>query len=260
MADDDEGWTRVRPSKWANRLQSTNKAAANLANPGAKPTTVSPAVVAQLEKELQSIQGDLDAWFPQAELREIFSAYVAAFSEHGQGPVSQIVCFGIGCFDHPDGNWHAKRTSYCQLAALLLIAEQLATASNREPYQIIFQEPAFNLNDVAFIESLGHMVVDTPKGSDFIDCNTLFYGPHLYYQLYAEALQGQLPVIYVGSGIDSWELNTHLLPRNYPVTIAPLKKIFSHYQRFKFPEVKGGVVFHGTYICLRPPQAQLEAA
>lgn len=81
-----------------------------------------------------------------------------------------------------------------------------ATDANREPYQIIFQEPAFNLNDVAFIESLGHMVVEAPKGSDFIDCNTLFYGPHLYYQLYAEALQGQLPVVYVGSGIDSWEL------------------------------------------------------
>lgn len=125
MADDDEGWTRVRPSKWANRLRSADRDAANLPNPGTKPTSVNPAIVAQLQKELESIQGDLDAWFPQGELRGIFSAYVAACSQSGQGPVSQIVCFGIGCFDHPDGNWQAKRTSYCQLAALLLVAEEL---------------------------------------------------------------------------------------------------------------------------------------
>ena len=83
---------------------------------------------------------------------------------------------------------------------------------DREPFNIIFQEPAFNANDIAFIKSLGHTVVDSPEGNQYIHANTLFYGPHLYYQLYAEALQGELPVIYVGSGIECWELKYAFTP------------------------------------------------
>ncbi|KAL6857380.1 hypothetical protein J3F83DRAFT_717994 [Trichoderma novae-zelandiae] len=259
MAGDNDGWTRVKPSKWANHLRSANKAANLPGPPGPRPESANQAVVDQLRHDFDTIRSDLDACFSQDELRGIFAAYVAAYSQSGQHPVTQIVCFGIGCFDHPDGNWQAKRASYCQLAALLLIAAELEKTREGKAFNIIFQEPAFNVNDIAFIKSLGHTVVDAPEGNKHINANTLFYGPHLYYQLYAEALQGALPVIYVGSGIDFWELNTHFLPANHPVTMAPLKKIFTEYQRFEFPEVKSGLIFYKTYICLRPPKAEGEA-
>ncbi|KAH0497527.1 hypothetical protein TgHK011_004826 [Trichoderma gracile] len=260
MADDNQGWTRVKPSKWANRARSADKDAVNVPIPGAKPTAVDPAVVAQLQKDFEAIQGDLAAYFPEAKLRKIFSRQIATFPDSFEPSVSQIVCFGIGCFDHPDGNWQAKRASYCQLAALLVIADEVAKALGKDPFKIIFQEPAFNLNDIAFIESLGHTVVESPEGNNYMKHDTLFYGPHLYYDVYAEALKGELPAIFVGSSGDAWDLNTHLLPEDFAATIAPLQKIFDEYQLFIFPEVEGGVVFHGTYICLRPPHAQQQAA
>lgn len=124
MADNNDGWIQVKHGKWANRVRSANGEAAN--DPGAnKPLAVDPDVVAELQKEFQAIQADLEAYFPEAELRKIFADHILIFPNYVQDPVSKIVCFGIGCFDHPEGNWQAKRTSYCQLAALLVIADEV---------------------------------------------------------------------------------------------------------------------------------------
>ncbi|OTA04491.1 hypothetical protein A9Z42_0050690 [Trichoderma parareesei] len=259
MADNNEGWIQVKHSRWADRVRSANREAANGPTLGAKPLAVDPDVVAELQKEFQAIQADLEAYFPEARLRKILADHILIFPNYVQDPVSKIVCFGIGCFDHPEGNWQAKRTSYCQLAALLVIADEVAESLGKEPFKIIFQEPAFNVNDVAFIESLGHTVVESPEGLEHMEPDTLFYGPHLYYDLYAEVLKGELPSIFVGSCADAWDLNTHLLPEDFPTMVAPLRKIFEEYKIFTFPEVEGGVAFHGTYICLRPPLAHQRA-
>lgn len=69
----------------------------------------------------------------------------------------------------------------------------------------IFQEPIFTKSDTDFITSLGHEVIDAPKGADHIDEDTFFFGVHLYRAIYAGALEKHLPAIYVGTDWDTWD-------------------------------------------------------
>lgn len=41
------------------------------------------------------------------------------------GPVRKAVCLGIGSFDPENGSWHAKERAHIQLAAFLLIVEEI---------------------------------------------------------------------------------------------------------------------------------------
>lgn len=68
-----------------------------------------------------------------------------------------------------------------------------------------FQEPIFTASDRGFIESLGHNVVESPRGFEIISSDTLLFGVHLYRPIYAKALEGDLPAIFVGTDLDVWD-------------------------------------------------------
>ena len=74
-----------------------------------------------------------------------------------------------------------------------------------EKVPCFFQDPIFTASDKAFIESLGHSVVDSPAGCERVDSSTLLYGVHLYRPIYALALKNGLPAVFVGTGWDVWD-------------------------------------------------------
>ncbi|UNI22243.1 hypothetical protein JDV02_008147 [Purpureocillium takamizusanense] len=114
-------------------------------------------------------------------------------------PVTKAVCLGIGTFDPPDGGWEAKRRTFLQLIAFLILVEELERLT-RTSIPCIFQEPIFSASDVAFLTSLssGYSVVPHPRACRAVDRRALLYGIHLYRPVYALALSG-------GGGSDSGE-------------------------------------------------------
>lgn len=68
-----------------------------------------------------------------------------------------------------------------------------------------FQDPIFTESDKAFIARLGHQVVESPKGCDMVNPDTLLFAVHLYRPIYAMALKDHLPAVFVGTGWDVWD-------------------------------------------------------
>lgn len=73
-----------------------------------------------------------------------------------------------------------------------------------------FQEPLFTKSDKALISRLGHTVVDSPRGCDLVDGNSLVFAVHLYRPVYAMALRRHVPAIFVGTGWDVFDLSVAL--------------------------------------------------
>lgn len=69
----------------------------------------------------------------------------------------------------------------------------------------IVQEPIFTESDRAFITALGHEVVNSPRGCEMVDQDSLLFAVHLYRPVYAMALSGDVPSIFVGTGWDVWD-------------------------------------------------------
>jgi hypothetical protein len=87
-------------------------------------------------------------------------------------------------------------------------------AKNKTKIECLFQEPVFTPSDKEFIESLGHHVVESPRGFDKIDHSSLLFGVHLYRPIYAKALEHSLPAIFVGTDLDVWDWYVPLPLRN----------------------------------------------
>lgn len=157
-------------------------------------------------------------------LIDLLSARLTTTSWGSRPNVSRAVCLGIGSFDPEDGAWEVKRRAHIQLAAFLTIVTTLRDYQGRhdgqdesqsqnehqqkpQPIRCFFQEPMFTPSDKDFIRALGHEfeVVESPRGFELVDNNTLVFGVHLYRDIYSRAIAGCAPAIFVGTGLNVWE-------------------------------------------------------
>ncbi|KAI8956726.1 hypothetical protein F5Y11DRAFT_139014 [Daldinia sp. FL1419] len=157
--------------------------------------------------------------------------------------ISNAICFGTGSFDPEDGSWEVRRKAHVQLAAFLSIVRHLQHTS---PYIIrcIFQEPAFDASDKAFIRSLGHDVVDSPAGFELVGPSTFAFGIHLYRDVYAQIIGKCLPAIFVGTPSEVWEECYGSTPLDW----ADLDELNKKCDKASFPEDTGYTTFSSTTI------------
>lgn len=137
-------------------------------------------------------------------------------------PITRAICLGLGAFDPEDGSWMAQRRSHIQMAAFLTVVEILsktrapvistdvvtdsdAEKENNCEIACFYQEPRFAQPDKDFISSLHGKIVESPGSYDLIDEATLVFGVHLYRDIWADALQENLPGMFVGTGWHIWE-------------------------------------------------------
>ncbi|KAK9772152.1 putative SRR1-like domain-containing protein [Seiridium cardinale] len=117
---------------------------------------------------------------------------------------TKAVCLGLGSFDPEDGSWQIRRRSHVQLAAFMTFVECVEQLCGRKVRRI-FQEPCFTVGDKEFLTSLGHEIVDSPKGFEEISEDSIVFGIHLYRNIYSVAIEKALPAIFIGTGYDVWE-------------------------------------------------------
>ncbi|KAI0487720.1 hypothetical protein F4859DRAFT_267677 [Xylaria cf. heliscus] len=173
-------------------------------------------------------------------LQELLSGHTSSTS------VTKAICFGLGTFDPPAGEWFRKRTSHIQLAAFLVIVEHLQREANSY-IRCVFQEPLFNAVDKAFIASLGHEVVESPVGFQLVDSETLAFGVHLYRDICTQIMATHIPVMYIGTSYNVWEDN----PGSDLFRVEDLNRLKELYQlsvSVKFPENQAETVFNSTTI------------
>lgn len=123
-----EQWTYVR----RKRAKGTRR---NLDNRGAvppapRPSLRSPSAIAAEYHRIRS------AWAAPPSPCCLALAALAAKSAQCCGPVSRAVCLGIGTFDPPDGGWEAKRRTYLQLIAFLVMVDELGQTNCSIPIPI----------------------------------------------------------------------------------------------------------------------------
>ncbi|OAQ76893.1 SRR1 domain-containing protein [Purpureocillium lilacinum] len=255
-AGDDE-WTTIKPKN--NRRRRNNNSSSNLghdarnasrsalaaAKEALPPGTARPdgpvRSVSSIEAEYRTLRETFEASSCCASLRALAGRIAAAAAGHKRRrkssssssrgddneedeaepapPVTKAVCLGIGTFDPPDGGWEPKRRTFLQLIAFLILVEELERLT-RTTIPCLFQEPIFSASDAAFLTaSLGHSVVEHPRGCHAVDRRALLYGVHLYRPIYALALAGgggagggretrayeDLPAVFVGTGWDVWD-------------------------------------------------------
>ncbi|KAL9640114.1 MAG: hypothetical protein Q9164_000501 [Protoblastenia rupestris] len=110
--------------------------------------------------------------------------------------ITRCICLGLGSFTS------GRESSKYQLATLIWMLEILHTKDAIQ--EIVFQDPAFTNSDINYLESLGFTVLDSPHGFDRIDPNTFLFAPHLESNIYALALQNDLPALSLGSEVEAF--------------------------------------------------------
>lgn len=195
---DDDGWTRVsaKSSRWRNKP----------AKPKHFPVVPRPDSDTDLAP-VSELLADYRRLRPPFETGTACRRMRALVAEHapGLGAITMAVNLGNGSFDPRDGAWDAKRSSFVQLIAFMIMVEDLETMNDGGKIRTVFQDPAFTARDREFLVGLGHEVVESPKAMELVDEHTLLFGIHLYREVYAEALKKSLPAILVGTGYSVWE-------------------------------------------------------
>ena len=109
--------------------------------------------------------------------------------------IDNCVCLGLGSFtSHRESPKH-------QLATLFWMLDIIK--SKHTIARVILQDPAFTRSDIAYLEGLGHAVVGTPEAFHAIGRSTFLFAPHLERNVYATALDGEVPAICVGSDVEA---------------------------------------------------------
>lgn len=127
----DGGWIHVKskPRRRDPKSQHT-KAPSNLSvnhsNGPLKPRTDNLRGSDDIAVEYNRIRA---RWEDEAACREL----KRRVQEGNISPVSRAVCLGIGTFDPPDGGWEAKRRTFVQLIAFLVLVECLGSSIPASP-------------------------------------------------------------------------------------------------------------------------------
>ncbi|KAI4866458.1 hypothetical protein F4820DRAFT_416638 [Hypoxylon rubiginosum] len=234
-AGSDQEWTRVR-RKGRRHLEKHQGTDPNSHFSG--PTPRQPFLsIFDIQSEHRRITDQWESSTCCLRLREI----VTSRSSHSG--VSQAICFGLGSFDPENGSWEGRRTAHVQLAAFLCIVEQLQRNSS-QAIACLFQEPLFNSVDKAFIQSLGHEIVDSPEGFDRVTPSTLVFGIHLYRDIYNQTVAKHLPAMFVGTSYDVWEEFRGFSQSEF----AKMKELDEQCAKVEFPEDPGYATFSSTTI------------
>ena len=105
--------------------------------------------------------------------------------------LTNCVCLGLGSLSA------GKESSKYEVAALVIILRLLGEAHAIE--KVIFQDPAFNDVDEAFLTGLGYHTVSTPAGFESINQHTFCFAPHLEHDVFAMALRPAHPALCIGN-------------------------------------------------------------
>ncbi|KND91756.1 hypothetical protein TOPH_03898 [Tolypocladium ophioglossoides CBS 100239] len=200
-----------------------------------------------------------DEWtFVQPKKTRRANALTASIPPPRTGPLRAVpdiaaeyraaVCLGIGTFDPADGSGEARRRTYVQLIAFLVMVDELEKNAGGEKLPCFFQEPIFTASDRSFIASLGHRVVDSPAACERVDRSTLIFGVHLYRPVYALALKNGPPAVFVGTGWDVWD---RVSLAEEPHDLASLKVMEQTYGKAAFPQDALGTAFSSTSVYWR---------
>ncbi|KAI5918464.1 hypothetical protein F4810DRAFT_691976 [Camillea tinctor] len=160
--------------------------------------------------------------------------------------VSTAVCLGIGTFDPDDGSWELRRRAHVQLAAFLFMVDHYRKRQGGDSdvaIRCVFQEPLFTPTDRAFLEGLGHVVVDTPEAFAVVGPGTLLFAVHMYRDVYTRAIAGCVPAVFVGTAYEVWE-DIHS-PQEEEWTC--MKELNERCDKVPFPD-DDQLTFSNTYI------------
>lgn len=121
-AKQNAGWTYVKPKSRRRCTKPTKLSTRELPpqHPQRRSGPLRP--LSAIDAEYRKIRSQWEATSCCARLREL-----VATSAAGVGDVSNAICLGIGTFDPLDGAWEAKRRTFIQLIAFLIIVEELGT-------------------------------------------------------------------------------------------------------------------------------------
>ncbi|KAJ4865403.1 SRR1 domain-containing protein [Trichoderma breve] len=216
----------------------------------------------EIQKDFENFNAQFQTSPGAASLRDTITEFVSdALADGNDKPVTQAISLGIGSFDPTDGSWQLKRRAHTQLAAMLFMVRLLEEKTNSGPIKCIFQEPIFTSGDIGFLTAMGHEVVASPVASNSVNAGTLFYGPHLYKEIYGKALQGELPSVWVGTDWVVWS-KTFISPsKEEEEHLLAIKKMHETYKHVTFPEDdRDNTIFYATSLYLRYPENQAVAS
>lgn len=123
-----------------------------------------------------------------------------------------------------------------------------AAQSSAEPIPCIFQEPLFSASDKAFIESLGHSVVQSPAAFEAVDEHTLLFAVHMYRPIYEKALEKALPAAFVGTGWNTWDDVGNLKEGEF----ACMREMHESHRLLPFPQDGSHTTFSSTCLYWLP--------
>ncbi|KAL8383487.1 hypothetical protein RB595_010610 [Gaeumannomyces hyphopodioides] len=191
-----------------------------------------------------------DRWLAGPAYASLCSLIRTAAPSHA--PVTAAVCLGNGPLHAPDSNWDRRRTAHVQTAALLALVELLSEAAPSHHHKIrcVFQEPEYTPADVAFLERMGHTVVDDPAAFDVVSESTLLWGVHMYHQVYSRALRGPQPAMFVGTKWTTWD---HVPDDDGTIrdSLVKVAQIHQTYDMLEFPPDEASFSFGDTCIYWR---------
>ncbi|KAI3318797.1 hypothetical protein HD806DRAFT_302818 [Xylariaceae sp. AK1471] len=234
-----EGWVRVRRRKGRRTGGGAVTAPASSIFSSA-PVPSTPSLT--LEQIKQNHDRFSDQWKSSpscCRLQELLSSHTT-----GTRKVTKAICFGLGTFDPADGSWEQKRKAHVQLTSFLTIVEHVQSKEKEHQVLCFFQDPIFNSVDKAFIASLGHQVVESPKGFQLVDPSTLVFGVHLYRDIYSEVIATHIPAMFIGTAYEVWE-DFHGTEN---LDWARMKELDQLCDKVKFPENKADTTFSSTTI------------
>ncbi|PNP78850.1 hypothetical protein FNYG_07715 [Fusarium nygamai] len=245
-SQDSSDWTRVvRKGRKNRRTNTVSHSSRHI-----KPQTEGLRTPEDLEKDYKQHR---KRWEDEAyscpRLRELVKAKASHLTE-----INKAVHLGVGTFDPNDGlNLDGKRSTFAQLAAFEVMVEELEKITGGK-IETFFQDPAFSSSDKKFLESIGHTVLEDPKGTQMVDEKTLFFGVHLYRPVYNDALEGELPALFVGT---SWEDWGDIFADEH---IENVERMHKSYERCAFPQERLDCAFSTTSIYWKPkPEGEGDA-
>ncbi|KAI9651268.1 hypothetical protein NHQ30_001306 [Ciborinia camelliae] len=155
--------------------------------------------VAYIERTVEEMGEDLKFYAKQWESGEAAKQLKEILN--GRSGVKSVVCLGLGSLQ--SATREGRRTSFTQLAALMMILEEFG-GIGPDKIQCVFQDPQYTETDKEFLKSLAGIVVDDPLAFDHIKEDSLVYAIHCYGPVYKAIGEGPLPAVIIGTDVNNF--------------------------------------------------------
>jgi hypothetical protein len=118
----DDGWTVVKPKA----RQRTPKLRPKSRQILAQANSAASQAATHKVRSVDEIAAEYDRIRTQYESEKSHEKLLGLVKEHApKKGVKKAICLGIGTFDPADGGWEMKKKAYIQLAAFLLMVQEL---------------------------------------------------------------------------------------------------------------------------------------